>query len=279
MTPVSEGFFGDAVPYDQIQDTDAFLNYLDLPQEMQVECASSNTFAVSFSEVYGQDTPSWLNSSQPNLPLVSAPKPSLTLSTTDIHSSSSSQRTLMRRGAHSRCPLTSMVLGQIMSYPRLLIEGDQLPPFIHPGCYIDEELAHDCMDSDAHVCLPKRIAACATLVRIFYDRRNRESDFVWDVIRREADEIHGQVCLSLLTTGWQPPSYATQPTDLLHKVQDGLITGAADQLAALQSLTILLLLQAEVPGSASEHGAGGMIEAIMVSTLRLYSHHCLAEED
>jgi hypothetical protein len=86
-----------------------------------------------------------------------------------------------------------MVLGQVMSYPKHLLEGDQLPPFIRPPCHLDEELAHDCLESDSHVCLPKRLATCASLVRMFYNRTTADEEFVWDTIRGEVDRIKHEV--------------------------------------------------------------------------------------
>lgn len=116
----------------------------------------------------------------------------LTLNTTDIESASS-QRTLMRRGAHSRCPLTSIVLGQIMSYPKMMLNGDQLPPFVHPPCHVEEELAQDCVESGKHVCLGKDLAVCASLVRSFYERTTGSDDFWWDTSRREMERLFQEV--------------------------------------------------------------------------------------
>ncbi|KAH8176791.1 hypothetical protein LIA77_01873 [Sarocladium implicatum] len=242
-TPISVDHFGDPVqfePASQVQDTETFLDYIDLPLEMQLECTSSSSTTIEAApvpQIFDLDPTPWLS-----IPS----KPFLTLSTATVQQPSP-HRTLMRRGAHSRCPLTSMVLGQIMSYPRLLIEGDQLPPFIHPRCYVEEELAHDCVESDGHICLHRRLSSCVILVKMFYEGKNKESSFVWDVIRRETDEIHEQVLSELLD--------------------------AEDQLAALQALTILLPLQAEAPASASEHGAGNMIEAILTLVTQMKARH------
>lgn len=106
---------------------------------------------------------------------------------------SKDRRTLMRRGAHQSCPLTSIVLGQILSYAEMMVEGDQLPLFIHPPCHIDEELAQDCLESGKHRCLPKDLAICSSLVQMFYQRTTADVSFVWKLIYEEAERLHKEV--------------------------------------------------------------------------------------
>ena len=103
------------------------------------------------------------------------------------------QRTLMRRGAHKTCPLTSLVLGQIVSYPEMMIVGDQLPPFIQPPCHIDEEFAHDCAKSGKHICLPKDLAVCASLVQMFCERTAANASFGWKLIYAEVGRLREEV--------------------------------------------------------------------------------------
>jgi Fungal Zn(2)-Cys(6) binuclear cluster domain len=103
------------------------------------------------------------------------------------------QRTFMRRGAHKTCPLTSMVLGQIVSYPRMMTVGDQLPPFIQPPCHIDEEFAQDCAESGKHICLPKDLAACSSLVQMVYQRTTANSPFGWKLIYAEVERLRQEV--------------------------------------------------------------------------------------
>lgn len=198
-TPVSAALAFGTEPWsasNQLPDTDAFLGCLDLPQDLGSPFTSPGTLQeaskiaeIQFSDIFQNDQSSWIVPAEESSSTATRAQRALTLSTAGIQQTSF-QRTLMRRGAHSRCPLTSMVLGQIMSYPRLLIEGDQLPPFIHPKCHVDEELAHDCAESDTHLCLPKTLATCASLVRMFYSRTSADAQFVWETIRAEVDRIY-----------------------------------------------------------------------------------------
>lgn len=103
------------------------------------------------------------------------------------------QRSLMKRGAHKGCPLTSIVLGQIISYPDMMIAGDQLPPFIQPPCHIDEELAQDCAESGKHKCLPKDLAVCSSFVQMFYQRTAANASFGWKLIYEEVERLHKEV--------------------------------------------------------------------------------------
>lgn len=103
------------------------------------------------------------------------------------------QRTLMRKQAHRACPLTSIVLGQIASYPQMMIEGEQLPPFIQPPCHVDEELAQDCAESGKHRCLPKDLAVCASLVQMFSERTATNTSFSWNSIYAEVERLRQEV--------------------------------------------------------------------------------------
>ena len=108
------------------------------------------------------------------------------------------QRTLMRRGTHKSCPLTSITLGQILSYAEMMTMGDQLPPFIHPPCHIDEELAQDCAEGGKHRCLPKDLAICSSLVHMFHQRTTANTSFGWKLIYEEAERLHKEVRHTIL---------------------------------------------------------------------------------
>jgi hypothetical protein len=108
------------------------------------------------------------------------------------------QRAMMRRGAHKGCPLTSIVLGQIVSYPEMMIVGDQLPPFIQPPCHIDEELARDCAESGKHRCLPKDLAVCSSFVQMFYQRTTANASFGWKLIYEEVERLRKEVSQNIL---------------------------------------------------------------------------------
>ncbi|KAF7563650.1 hypothetical protein G7046_g435 [Stylonectria norvegica] len=115
--------------------------------------------------------------------------------------------------------LKSVILGLMKSYPRMMVEGDQLPPFIQPPCHIDEEYAPDCGEKGRHQCLPKELAICASLVQLFYSRTAANAEFVWTPIHAERHRLEREY----------------------HDFS------SEELLAAVQSGIILLLLQAEEP--------------------------------
>lgn len=109
------------------------------------------------------------------------------------------QGSLRSRPILKGCMLTNMVLGQITGYPKMLVLGDRLPPFIHAPCYIDERLALECGEMGKHQCLPKRLAICASLVDMFYSRTDANADFVWQTIYSEGQRMHEEVSFSCFT--------------------------------------------------------------------------------
>ncbi|KAL5094243.1 hypothetical protein Trisim1_008342 [Trichoderma cf. simile WF8] len=111
----------------------------------------------------------------------------------------SNQGSLRSRPILKGCMLTNMVLGQITGYPKMLVLGDRLPPFIHAPCYMDERLAPECGEMGKHQCLPKRLAICASLVDMFYSRTDANADFVWQTISSEGQRLHSEVSFSCFT--------------------------------------------------------------------------------
>lgn len=105
----------------------------------------------------------------------------------------SNQGSLRSRPILKGCMLTNMVLGQITGYPKMLVLGDRLPPFIHAPCYTDERLAPECGEMGKHQCLPKRLAICASLVEMFYSRTETNADFVWQTIYSEGQRLRAEV--------------------------------------------------------------------------------------
>jgi hypothetical protein len=97
-------------------------------------------------------------------------------------------RRVLRHSALSR-----IALGQLASFPKMMIQGDRLPPFIFPPCHMHEELAFDCAKSRRHRCLPKELAICAGLVEMFYSRTPQNSEFVWKTIYAEKDRLQKEV--------------------------------------------------------------------------------------
>ncbi|KAL7962527.1 P-loop containing nucleoside triphosphate hydrolase protein [Trichoderma compactum] len=151
----------------------------------------------------------------------------------------SNQGSLRSRPILKGCMLTNMVLGQITGYPKMLVLGDRLPPFIHAPCYMDERLAPECGEMGKHQCLPKRLAICASLVDMFYSRTDANADFVWQTISSEGQRLHEE-----------------------YKSLD-----SHGQLAALQAIIIYILLQAQDPETAERNGANALLLIMMVFAL------------
>ncbi|KAL7913763.1 hypothetical protein GGI35DRAFT_224276 [Trichoderma velutinum] len=145
------------------------------------------------------------------------------------------QGSLRSRPILKGCMLTNMVLGQITGYPKMLVLGDRLPPFIHAPCYVDERLAPECGEMGKHQCLPKGLAICASLVDMFYSRTDANADFVWQTISSEGHRLHKE-----------------------HKSLDSY-----GQLAALQAVIIYILLQAQDPETAERNGAYALLFIMM----------------
>ena len=100
---------------------------------------------------------------------------------------------LRRRPILDHCMLTNVIVGQLTGFPKMMIEGETLPPFIHTPCHTQEHLTMQCMDSETHQCLPKHLAICAGLVRMFYTRTKENSDFLWKSVYDEHRRIRSEV--------------------------------------------------------------------------------------
>lgn len=101
--------------------------------------------------------------------------------------------TFQRRNAIRHCLSSSIVLGQLTNFSKMMIQGDRLPPFICPPCQLHEEMIFDCARSRKHQCLPKDLAICAGLVQMFFSRTPQNADFVWKTIYAEKDRLHREV--------------------------------------------------------------------------------------
>jgi hypothetical protein len=91
-----------------------------------------------------------------------------------------------------------VILGQILSYPRRLINSTQLPPFIHPPCYTNESSSLECSLNGSHKCLPKPLAICAGLVRMFETVMPGNRSYVWSTIYLEQTRIYREVTRYIL---------------------------------------------------------------------------------
>ncbi|KAK1240229.1 hypothetical protein MKX08_007671 [Trichoderma sp. CBMAI-0020] len=107
----------------------------------------------------------------------------------------SNPESLRSRPILKGCMLTNIILGQITGYPKMLVLGDRLPPFIHAPCYTDERLAPDCGEMGKHQCLPKSLAICASLVDMFYSRTDANADFVWQTIYSEGKRLQEEAVI------------------------------------------------------------------------------------
>lgn len=114
----------------------------------------------------------------------------------------SGQKILRRRTFLKDCVLTSVVLGQLTAYPKMMLAGDLLPPFIQPPCHYDEEPAPECRVAGRHKCLPEILAICVGLVQMFYSRTQANERFVWGTIFAEQARLRKKV------SSRKCPSYA-----------------------------------------------------------------------
>ncbi|KAK1719340.1 uncharacterized protein BDZ83DRAFT_585521 [Colletotrichum acutatum] len=131
------------------------------------------------------------------------------------------------------CFTARVLLGQILSYPKMMIKGGRMPPFIFPPCAIDgSESIAGCCGKELHQCLPEPLAICCNLVQSFYQRTPGSAAFVWRSIYSEVGRIRQE-----------HSSYNSE--QMLH---------------ALQAVVIYLLLQANDLQSIQENN----IKAILV---------------
>ncbi|PGH07397.1 hypothetical protein AJ79_06299 [Helicocarpus griseus UAMH5409] len=149
------------------------------------------------------------------------------------------RRILQRRQILRHCALSAVVVGQLTSFPKMMIQGERLPPFIRPPCYMHEDMAFDCAKSRRHKCLSKELAICASLVEMFYSRTAQNAEFVWKTIYAEKDRLKRE-----------------------HESLD-----MHQRLAALQAITVYIILQAQDVESADANGAHSLIStAVDIAT-------------
>ena len=86
-----------------------------------------------------------------------------------------------------------LLVGQLLSYPYMLISGHKLPPFIHPPCALGS-YQNDCRDDAPHSCLPESLSICYGLLHMFYKRTPRNWRYVWDQIYAHQRYLRIEVC-------------------------------------------------------------------------------------
>ena len=114
---------------------------------------------------------------------------------TRITARNPSRQMLKPRSVVQHCALSSVLVGQLTSYPKMMFEGDALPPFIKPPCHVEEALAPGCIERQRHQCLPRDLAICSSLVEMFYSARPATTGYVWKAIYAEGDRIKREVSI------------------------------------------------------------------------------------
>lgn len=110
----------------------------------------------------------------------------------NVSDKSISQSLSQRFRTISQGSLTAKILlGQITAYPRMMISGHQLPPFIYPPCVVGHN--SECPAEDAHSCLPEPLAICASLVQMYYSKTKVTKTFVWQQIYAHARQLYSNV--------------------------------------------------------------------------------------
>ncbi|KAK1856315.1 C6 finger domain-containing protein [Colletotrichum chrysophilum] len=79
-----------------------------------------------------------------------------------------------------------MMRGDILTYPEMLINGLNLPPFISPPCCGDER---QCQESGSHQCLPQPLVACASIIRMWQANSPDNKAFIWRTIYMEQQKL------------------------------------------------------------------------------------------
>ena len=85
--------------------------------------------------------------------------------------------------------LAHIVVGKLKHYPRMLVTGQVLPPFISPACHSNPNKGVECERRWRHSCHGKELAICVSLVELFYSRTSVNAAFVWDTIYREVERL------------------------------------------------------------------------------------------
>jgi hypothetical protein len=84
-----------------------------------------------------------------------------------------------------------MILSQLFDYTRRIAEGRNLPPFIHPPCFLSQN--DECPPEAPHSCLPQPLAICRNLTQMFYSRTSESTSFIWRQIFSHLREMRAEV--------------------------------------------------------------------------------------
>ncbi|KAI0099013.1 hypothetical protein GGR51DRAFT_536504 [Nemania sp. FL0031] len=151
---------------------------------------------------------------------------------------------LRRGGINEHSLMTRILVGQVENYPKMLIGGSKLPPFIYPQCVLNNNLSHQCtgVDGIRHQCLPAPLANCAALVQLFYGRNPSNSQLVWKAIHDEQKRLYEQ------SHSYDIPTL----------------------LAAVQAMAIYVLMQAQDSKSISKSNAASLARALSEMSTNLH---------
>jgi hypothetical protein len=102
---------------------------------------------------------------------------------------------LPRRAATWDKMMTMKVLvGQILNYPTMMIQGGRLPPFIYPPCAMDGiEAVQACTARGYHVCLPRILAISCSTIKAHAARTPASAAHVWKGIYDFIAEMRREV--------------------------------------------------------------------------------------
>jgi hypothetical protein len=128
-----------------------------------------------------------VNNSMDEPELLTTPS-STTLPTSEALEPQLSQR---MRSLQQGSLTAKMVFSRLIEYTRMMADGKNLPPFIHPPCCLDQ--SDECLLGSPHQCLPETLAICANLSRMFYSSMSASSPFVWQQIRTHLRQMKLEV--------------------------------------------------------------------------------------
>lgn len=96
-----------------------------------------------------------------------------------------------RQWASVESSLTSkMMLGHILAYPEMLVNGLNLPPFISPSCCGDELR---CLEFGSHQCLLQPLVVCVSIIRMSQTEGPENKAFIWRMIYTEQQKLLHEV--------------------------------------------------------------------------------------
>ncbi|KAF2828416.1 hypothetical protein CC86DRAFT_465250 [Ophiobolus disseminans] len=133
-----------------------------------------------------------------------------------------------------------MLLSRLTEYTRMLADGKQLPPFIHPPCALGND--DECPPVSRHQCLPETLAICANLTQMFHARLPGSHGFVWQ-----------QICTHVRQMWVEYESYDEQR-----------------MLQAMQAVAVYGMLCSQCTEIVSSHDAAWMVDTIETFGERLY---------